>query len=547
MARREEAALPARAGEEPRAGWIPLALFALAFLLYVRTGSFGFVEYDDPAYVRDNPHLAHGLTAESVAWAFRSTDYQYNWHPLTWLSHALDVELFGVGAAGNFHLHNALLHALNAALLCLALCALTRERLASALTAAFFAVHPLRVESVVWISERKDLLAGTFFMLVLLLYARHARAPSPKRLGVVALALLAGLLAKPSLVTMPALLLVLDGWPLGRIGREPWARLVCEKLVLFLPCVLASVLTLVAQEQGGALNAAIPLAARIENVPCAYLDYLRAALWPVDLAVFYPHPALAEPGGSRAFEALVGAGFLLFFLGLAWRQRREKPWILTGMLWFLGLLVPMIGLVQVGGMARADRYAYLSLIGVELAVAMALTALARRRPTLARPLAAGVLVSVAALSARTWQQAGLWRDSRTLFTHALAVTEENWVAHLLLGQELGNAGDNDGALAHFEAARAALPGFFEAELNTGKARYARRELELARAAFARALESRPASGEARLCLAFVLQQEGDAAGARRELDRALADEPALEQDSRVATLRARLGTSADGR
>jgi tetratricopeptide (TPR) repeat protein len=532
---------------EPRAGWIPLALFALAFLLYARTGSFGFVAYDDPAYVRDNPHLAAGLTAKSVAWAFTSTDYQYNWHPLTWLSHALDVELFGANAAGAFHLENAALHALNAALLFVALLALTRECWASALAAAFFAVHPLRVESVAWISERKDLLAGTFFMLVLLLYARHARAPSRARLAAAGLALAAGLMAKPSLVTLPALLLVLDGWPLRRFGREPWTRLVGEKLALLVPCCLASALTLLAQEQGGALNAVLPLGARLANVPCAYFDYLRDAFRPAGLAVFYPHPALGLAGDSHAFAALAKAALLFTVLFFAWRRRHVQPWTLTGLLWFLGVLVPMIGLVQVGGMARADRYAYLSLIGLELALAMAVVAHARWRPALARPLAAGALIAVAALAARTWQQTSVWRDSRTLFEHALAVTERNWVAHVMLGQELGNAGDNDTALEHFEAARAALPGFFEAELNLGKARYARRELGAARAAFERALASRPRSGEARLCLAFVLQQEGDASGARRELERALADEPALAADARVQTLRQRLATSEGGR
>jgi len=534
------------AAGEPRAGWIPLALFALAFLLYARTGSFGFVEYDDPGYVRDNPHLADGLTAGSVAWAFTSTAYQYNWHPLTWLAHALDLELFA-GAPGPMHLVNAGLHALNAALLFVALLALTRMRGASLLAAAQFAVHPLRVESVAWISERKDLLAGTFFALALLAYARHARAPSPARLAWVALALVAGLMAKPTLVTLPLLLLVLDGWPLGRLGRAPWRRLVAEKLVLLAPCVAASALTLVAQESGGALNDRLDLGARLAQVPLAYLAYLAKALWPFELAVFYPHPALAEPGSARVMAALGAVALLVLLVALAWRRRARAPWELAGALWFLGVLVPMIGLVQVGGMALADRYAYLSLVGPELALATGGFALARARPALARPLAVGALVLVLALAARTSHQQGVWRDTRALFAHALAVTERNWVAHLMLGQALGNAGDNEGALAHFEAARAALPGFFEAELNTGKARYARRELAEAREAFERALASRPTSGEARLCLAFVLQQEGDRAGARRELERALGDEPALKSDERVKTLRERLEASEEGR
>lgn len=537
---------PAHPAVEPRVGWIPLALFALAFLLYARTGGFGFVEYDDPAYVRDNPHLAQGLTAESVTWAFTSTDYQYNWHPLTWLSHALDVQLFA-GRPGAMHLVNAGLHALNAALCFVALLALTRARAASALAAALFALHPLRVESVAWISERKDLLAGLFFFLTLVAYARHARAPSPRRLGAVTLALTAGLLAKPTLVTLPALLLVLDGWPLGRIGREPWRRLVGEKLILLVPCVLACALTLSAQSAGGALSSAIDLPARLANAPLAYLTYLRQALWPVELAVFYPHPALLEEGASRRVPALAAAAALVTLLVLAWRLRRRAPAGWTGLAWFLGVLVPMLGLVQVGGMAHADRYAYLSLLGPELALATGVVALARRRPALARPLTVAAFVLLAALGARTWNQLGVWRDTRALFTHALAVTERNWLAHLMLGQALGNAGDNDAALAEFEAARAALPGFFEAELNAGKARYARREFTEARAAFERALATRPTSGEARLCLAFVLQQAGDRGGALRELERALLDEPALKTDARVDTLRQRLEAEEGGR
>jgi tetratricopeptide (TPR) repeat protein len=539
MAARAEPEAPASAGHL-RAGWISLALFVLAFLPYARTGGFGFVAYDDPAYVRDNPHLERGLDAHAVAWALTSTDYQYNWHPLTWLSHAFDVERFGQDAAGPMHLHNAALHALNAALLHLALLALTRARLASAFAAALFALHPLRVESVAWISERKDLLAGTGFMLALWLYARHARAPTRGRLAAVGLALFLGLMAKPSLVTLPALFFVLDVWPLARLEREPWTRLVGEKLLLALPCVLASFLTLQAQEQGGALNEAVPLAARLAHAPQAYLAYLGNALWPTELAVFYPQPALAEPERARGLATLLASGALLAALALAWRWRARAPWLLVGALWFLGVLVPMIGLVQVGGMARADRYAYLSLIGLELALALSLIALARLRPGIAKALAAAALALLLVLGVRTWSQVGHWRDTRTLFTHALAVTERNWVAHLMLGQELGNSGDNDGALEHFEAARAALPGFFEAELNLGKARYARREFEAAGQALERALASRPRSGEARLCLAFVRQQEGDFGAAERELEQALADEPALALDGRVGTLRARL-------
>jgi len=513
-----------------------LALFMLAFALYLPSGSFPFVEYDDPAYVRDNPHLAEGLTAGSVAWAFTSTDYQYNWHPLTWLSHALDVELFGRAEAGPHHLVNVALHGLVAALLYLAFLELVRVQSAALLAAALFVVHPLRVESVAWISERKDLLAGLGFALTLLLYARHARAPGPRSLVAVGGALTLGLLAKPTLVTLPFLLLVLDGWPLGRFWREPLGKLLGEKLVLLVPCVLVSLLTVVAQRAGGALNSAIDLGERLENAPLAYLTYLHQLVWPVDLAVFYPHPALLDPQGSRAVPALLAVLLLAGLLGLAWRQRKRAPAAWTGLCWFLGVLVPMIGLVQVGNLAHADRYLYLSGIGPELALACGVAALARTRPALARPLAGLALVVLAALFARSLDQLAVWRDSRALFEHARAVTERNWVAENQLGLVLGQAGD-PAAVKHFEAARAALPGFFEAELNLGKARYALGELPAARAALERALLVRPASGEARLCLAFVLAREGDAPAAGTALDQALRDEPALRADPRVERLR----------
>jgi len=513
-----------------------LALFALAFVLYLPSGSFPFVEYDDPAYVRDNPHLAQGLTARSVAWALTSTDYQYNWHPLTWLSHALDVELFGRVEAGPHHLVNAGLHGLNAALLFLALLALTRARTTALLAAALFVAHPLRVESVAWISERKDLLAGLGFALTLLAYARHARAPGPRSLAAVAGALSLGLLAKPTLVTLPFLLLVLDGWPLGRFGREPLRRLLGEKLVLLVPCVLVSTLTVVAQRAGGALNSAIDLGERLENAPLAYLVYLRQLVWPFDLAVFYPHPALLAPDGSRAGPALLAVLLLASLLGLAWRHRSRAPAAWTGLCWFLGLLVPMIGLVQVGNLAHADRYMYLAGIGPELALACGLTTLARTRPALARPLAGLAVLVLVALCARSRDQLAVWRDSRALFEHAREVTERNWVAENQLGLVLGQAGD-PAAVAHFEAARTALPGFFEAELNLGKARYALGELPAAHAALQRALAVRPASGEARLCLAFVLAREGDPAAARTALEQALEDDPALRDDPRVERLR----------
>jgi tetratricopeptide (TPR) repeat protein len=521
------------APSRPRAWLVALLLIGATLALYARTASFPFIEYDDPGYVRDNPHLAQGLTSEAVRWAFTSAGYQYNWHPLTWLSHALDVRFFGLDA-GKHHLVNALLHALNAALLFLALRALTGRAWPSALTAALFALHPLRVESVAWIAQRKDVLAGTFFCLTLLAYARHARAPSAGRMASVALALAAGLMAKPTLVTLPCLLLLLDVWPLGRwrTSGEPRPRtLVLEKLPLFALSLASSVLTLLAQGAGGALRVSIALPERLANAALGYLAYVRQAFWPAGLAVLYPHPALAEPPRS---QLLAGAGAVLVLALLTWgtwRERSRRPWLLVGWCWFLGLLVPMIGLVQVGNQAHADRYAYLALTGLELACAWSVAEFLGARTARVAP----VLVALLALALVSARQLGFWRDSEALFGRALAVTEENFVAHNQLGLALGEK-DLDQALAHFEAAAALRPGFFEAELNTGKARYRKGEVAAARGAFERAVVARPQEGEAHLLLALVLAREQDFERADAELARALECAPALAGDTRARDL-----------
>ncbi len=534
------------ASPRPRPWILALLLFGAALALYARTAAFPFVEYDDPAYVRDNPHLAAGLTPASVTWALTSTDYQYNWHPLTWLSHALDIELFGF-AAGRHHLVNALLHALNAALVFLAFRALSARTWPSLGVAALFALHPLRVESVAWIAERKDLLAGTFLALTLLAHARHARAPSRRSLAWVALALAGGLMAKPTLVTLPFVLLLLDVWPLGRTGaygatserscphttvRALWI----EKLPLFALSLGAIVLTLLAQQRGGAFRAELALSARVENALLGYWTYLAQFLWPVDLAVFYPHPALVTPERARLAAAAAAALGLVLLLALAWRLRRRAPWIPVGLCWFLGMLVPMSGLLQVGYLAHADRYAYLAQLGLELALVWSVAEFVK--PAW-RPVAVGVAaLALCALALRTWDQIGVWRDSRTLFEHALATTEHNFVAHNNLGLVLARAGEEDEALVHFEAACAALPGFHEAEFNAGYTRYRRGEHALARAAFERALAARPENAEAHLYLGATLAREGDLAGAAAALEAALRLEPALRDDARAQGLRA---------
>ncbi len=542
-----------------RGSWIALCLFAGALALYLPVRGHGFIAYDDGLYVAENPHVASGWSARGVRWAFTSASYADNWHPLTWLSHMLDVELFGLDP-GPHHLVNACLHALNAVLLFVALRALTREVWPSALVAALFAVHPLRVESVAWIAERKDLLAGTFWMLALLAYARYARAPSPARYSRVALAFALGLMAKPATVTLPFVLLLLDVWPLGRLqtripslapthpGTAPGEtrgpgsgfRILLEKLPLVALAVGASALTLVAQRAGGAISSALPFGERCANALESYWVYLRQAVYPGGLAVFYPHPAIVEPGRSRLIAGLAAGLALAIATALAWRARSRAPWVLVGWLWFLGTLVPMIGLVQVGMQAHADRYTYLPSIGVGIALVWGAAAWVRARPRLLSFAALGAVVVVLVLAFASRRALASWRDSITLFEHALAATEANWVAHNNLGLALGGEGRVDEALPHFEEAARIFPGFFEAHLNAGKAHYriaqdaepgpARAELELAREAYERAVSLRPAHAEARFDLGVVLANLGALEQAGAELDRALTLDPGYADD-----------------
>jgi hypothetical protein len=428
---------------ETRARALALAalLFAVVLALYARTRTFEFLNYDDDVYVTRNAMVRQGLTLASARWAFTSAAAA-NWHPLTWLSHMLDVELFGLDP-GAHHLTSVALHAVNAALLLLALCASTRALWPSAFCAAFFALHPLRVESVAWIAERKDVLAGTFWMLTWLAYERYARRGGRLRYGLVVVCFGLGLMAKPMLVTLPFVLLLLDVWPLGRWkpggprsprpslaptsslpslapthpgmsgetrGVARGFHLVREKTPLFLLAAASALVTARVQRAGGAVGPldAIDLAARIANALESYASYLANTLWPSGLIVFRPHPALSANASPWSLTTAAAAGLIAALSALAFAVRRRVPGVLVGWLWFLGTLVPVIGLVQVGLQAWADRYSYLPSIG--LAIALVWGALpffgapGRRRIALA-PAALAVL---AACSLATWGQIGTW-------------------------------------------------------------------------------------------------------------------------------------------
>ena len=435
-------------------------LAALAFGAFGLALLGGFVWFDDHGYVYENPAVTAGLTKAGLRWAWTTT-HMYNWHPLTWLAHMADAELYGLNPAGH-HFSSLLLHAANAILLFFFLRRATGSRPAALAAAALWTVHPLRAESVVWISERKDVLAAFFGLLALLAYVRPA---GRGRMVWTAAAFAASLLAKPAWVTLPCLLLLLDAWPLGRWPRTPAWKLVLEKAPLGLLAAGSCAMTLAAQSAGGAVKsfAALPAGARLANAATATVQYLRALVWPTDLAVYYPFPA-----GGASWAAVAGAAVLLAALtALAAAGARRAPWGLVGWLWFLGALVPMIGLVQVGGQAWADRYSYLPHIGLALALAGGAAAWSRQNPSPRRQrlavLVAGALTLVWTGLSRL--QTVVWHDTETLFRHALAATPDNWLIHFNLANRYQLDGRRAEACAEYRAALAIAPNYAPAMNN----------------------------------------------------------------------------------
>jgi len=506
---------------------IALLLAAVTFGVYARIGGHDFINYDDPSYVTKNPRVTDGLTVDGVVWAFTGS-HSSNWHPLTSMSHMLDVQLFGLDA-GKHHLTGVVLHALNAALCFLALLALTRRAWPSVVVAALFALHPLRVESVAWISERKDLLSGTFFFLTLLAYARYARAPSRGKYATVAACLALGLMSKPMLVTLPFVLLLLDRWPLERSGDLSWKRLVLEKLPLFGLVALSAIVTVIVQRADGTVGTldALPLDIRLLNAAGAYAAYLWLTLVPLGLSVFYPHPALVDvdPTWTLFVPAIVGGVVLVVVSVMALRRLSTAPYLLTGWLWFVGMLVPVICILQVGSQAYADRYAYLPLVGVYIVVVFALADLVRRRPGLRQPAGIAAVAVIGACGFLTWQQAGRWKDSETLFTHALAVTEQNYVAHNNLGLAYLKQLDPARAADEFRAANGINPVFYESRFNLALALEQQGLTDEARAQYETVLRMRPGDRDAQLRIGAMIEQEGDAESARAHYEGLVQTDP----------------------
>src|SRR5438552_9976154 len=432
---------------------ILVGLAIITFGIYAQVIGHQFITLDDDSYIKENPMVNRGVTLAGLAWAF-TTFHAANWHPLTWIAHMIDSQLFGMNAGGHL-LVNALIHVANTLLVFWFLLRTTHARWPSALIAALFALHPLHVESVAWAAERKDTLATLFGLLSLITYVRYAEAPSSNRFASIAITLALGLLAKPMLGTWPFVMLLLDYWPLRRLSH-PTSRknflvsiapLLREKLPLFALVAMSAVITFVAQSHAGAVPtfADAPIVLRLSNAVVSYAKYLLLTFWPNDLAVYYPF----APTGIPAWQ-IIGATFLLIGItALCFFQRRIRPYLIVGWLWFLGTLVPVIGLVQVGGQTMADRYFYIPSIGLFIALVFGLADIAKRwrvAPSLSAGIAGGVLLILATL---TNAQVQRWRDSFTLFEHTLAVTPPNIQIERNLGLALGGSGRYDQAAAHF--------------------------------------------------------------------------------------------------
>jgi tetratricopeptide (TPR) repeat protein len=563
-----------RASSSLASFYVYLVLIALTWLVFGQTLWHDFVNLDDHVYVYDNPLITRGLTLDGVINAFVHT-HARNWHPLTTLSHMLDCQLFGLKAGGH-HFTNVLLHSVSVVLLFFLLKQMTSAFWQSAFVAALFAIHPLHVESVAWVSERKDVLSAVFFMLTLWAYVRYVQARSIRRYLTVALLLALGLMSKPMLVTVPFVLLLLDYWPLDRFSRERTrladggrcphrahsvAFLLVEKIPLFalsaLSCIATSLVQLYSE---GAIDQ-LPFAWRLNNAAVSYVAYIWQMFWPARLAVFYPHPTDQLP----LWQVLLAIAFLISVSLLAIRWRKERPYIFTGWFWYVGMLVPVIGLVQAGEQARADRYTYLPQIGLYMLIAWGIADMMApilKSNLATRPVAVGLgpikrgprgvqtdgtqgrgykpffaaiaAVIIITLAWRAFEQTSYWKNSETLWNHALAVTTDNAMAHNNLGYLFLQRGELDSAISHFETALMIRSRNAAAHYNLGEAlvennlanALARKGLlDEAISHYEKAVKLRPDYGDPYFNLGSVLFQNGRTDEAIAQWQKALATQP----------------------
>ena len=507
-----------------RAVLLSCGLVVLTLAVYAQAFDFGFVAYDDKVYVTANPRVLAGFSGSGLAWAMTATTAA-NWHPITWMSLMLDVSMGGVDPKV-FHRTNVLLHLVNVLLLFYVLSFLTGAVLRSAFIAGLFAVHPLHVESVAWIAERKDVLSTSFWLLAMLAYAWHARRPSVGRYALVLVAFAAGLMCKPMVITLPVVLLLLDFWPLGRL-HGPWHRLVAGKVPFLLLAAASALATLYAQERGGAVGLLerFPISMRAANAVVAYTSYLAKTFWPTALAIPYPYDLSALTYGRIA----VSVAILATVSALAVRWAKSRSYLLFGWLWYLVTLLPVIGLVQVGEQALADRYTYVPLIGIFVMLAWGIADILLRTPLSGRmtapALAASAIVVLVILAIRAHSQAGVWRDTTSLFSNTLRVSPVNATAHNGLGVELQGRGQFERAIVEYRAALRAAPWRSNVRKNLAGALVQAGRPAEAIPMCSEALALDPNDSSAHGCLGFAKLHLGDLDAAITHLERALALDP----------------------
>lgn len=498
------------------------AVVAVTVLLYARTARYGFINFDDYHYVVNNPHIQNGLSLSSVRWALTTGYFSY-WHPMTWLGYLTLISLFGV-EPGPMHVANVLIHAANAGLLLYLLWRTTGRLWPAAIAAAIFAWHPLRVESVAWISELKDVLSAFFWLLTTLVYVRYAERPTAMRYVVILVCYLLGLASKPMLVMLPATLLLLDYWPLRRtrwlgrddgvgavhvdataVPRATLGRLILEKVPLFAMAMVVALYAIRVQADNYALAPDLAIWLRLQNAIVAITGYLGKLVWPTNLAAFYPHPGLVVNGGIGIGITILAAVVLLALTVAALLFARRKPYLLIGWLWLLGTLLPVSGVVRQAGLqAMADRYSYIPLIFITVAAVWLVADWLAGRPR-ARPLVAAVTAGVlVALLVKSTIQIGYWRDDTALFTHALKVTKNNYLAHASLGYAHYTEGRIEDAMAQYRLALKVRPNDPLSNANMGKALQYLGRLKEAEAYYRRAIRFSPPDSDLHNNVANIL-------------------------------------------
>jgi tetratricopeptide (TPR) repeat protein len=517
----------------PSTDWIRFAVCAvivvLIWIVFGQTLGHDFVNYDDKTYVYGNPLVSPGLSGRGLAKAF--VDVQTNnWHPLALISHMIDCQVFGLKAGGH-HFTNVLLHSIAAVLLFIWLSGVTGSFWRSGFVTALFAIHPLRVESVAWIAERKDVLSAVFFFLTLLAYARYVKALAPGRYLTMSILFACGLMSKPMLVTTPVVLLLLDYWPFNRLRdlKSLW-RLTLEKVPLFVVSIASSLTALALQVQSPSSVGQLPFAWRLENAIVSYFIYIWQLFWPAKLAVFYPHP----DDRLVLWQVALAVAFLVAVTLLVFKLRQSRPYLLVGWLWYLIMLLPVIGIVEVGLQGHADRYTYLPHIGLCIALTWLIVDPFPESWRRQQVLGAAGTFALFVLALLAWKQTTYWKNSETLWTHTLAVTSNNDVALTNIGVLLRERGQWDEALSYFQRALAVRSSsehrHYSLSLalindNVGEVLAHKGRLDEASDSFRQAIELRPDFPDAHYNLGVLLLQKGDNAGAISQLQTALSNQP----------------------